>query len=72
MITSKLFPTPLYCYAADITGLVAEKPNGDGSDSEKEIKLELISPAELLEIDDSVMHSCFLRLFFKLYKNTLA
>lgn len=69
--TSKLFPESIYCYAADITGLEGSKPKGDGSRNEEGIKFSLLSLNKARKVPDSILQSCFFRLFSKLYKNQL-
>jgi 8-oxo-dGTP pyrophosphatase MutT (NUDIX family) len=69
--TSKLFPESIYCYSADITGLSGEKPMGDGSVHEKGIKFSLVPLSKVEKIPDSILQSCFFKLFSKLYKNQL-
>ena len=72
LFTSKLLPEPIYCYSANITGLDAKSPKGDGSLSEKNIKFELLPINRVQEIKDSILQACFFKLFSKLYNNQLA
>lgn len=69
--TSKIFPESIYCYSADITDLKGEIPKGDGSSNEKGIKFALVPLSKVEKIPDSVLQSCFFKLFSKLYKNQL-
>ena len=66
---SKLIPDPVYCYSADITGLEGSKPKGDGSEIEKGISFQLIPLSSVQSIPDSLLQTCFFKLFSKLYKN---
>jgi len=70
--TSKLFPESIYCYSADVTGLTPSVPSGDGSPQEKGIQFTLLSLNKAQKIPDSILQSCFLKLFTKLYKNQIA
>lgn len=69
--TSKLFPQSIYCYCADVTGLKASAPEGDGSDQEKGINFVMLPLNRAQQIPDSILQTCFFKLFSKLYKNQL-
>lgn len=71
LYTSKMFPSALVCYSADVTGLKGEKPKGDGSEQEDGIKFNLVSLAKARKIQDSVLQSCLFNLFMKLYKTEI-
>jgi len=68
MITSKLLPEPVYCYAVDVTGLEQGEITGDGSEKEKALKFELLDLNRVSEINDTILQACFFKLFNKLYK----
>jgi len=68
MITSKLLPDPVYCYSVDVTGLEQGEITGDGSESEKTMKFELLDLNIASEINDTILQTCFFKLFNKLYK----
>jgi 8-oxo-dGTP pyrophosphatase MutT (NUDIX family) len=70
--TSKLFPESIYCYCADITGLKSSPPKGDGSKYEEGIEFALLPLNRARMIPDSILQTCFFKLFSKLYKNQLA
>jgi hypothetical protein len=64
----KIFNTPIYCFAVDVTGLERSKPRGDGSKGEEDIRFEMKDLAEALEIRDVLIHACFFNLFRNLFK----
>lgn len=68
LVTSKLIPDPIYCFACDITGQTLETPMGDGSVGEIGIEFELRDINKALKVNDSVLHFCFFTLFRELYK----
>jgi 8-oxo-dGTP pyrophosphatase MutT (NUDIX family) len=68
MITTKLLPGPVYCYSVDVTGLEQGEIIGDGSSHEKELKFELLDLNRASEINDTILQTCFFKLFNKLYK----
>lgn len=71
LYTSKIFPTSICCYCADITGLKGEKPKGDGSSAEEGIQFNLVSLNKAQKISDSILQTCLFKLFTKLYKNQI-
>jgi 8-oxo-dGTP pyrophosphatase MutT (NUDIX family) len=71
LFTSKIFPEPIYCYSVDVTGLEAGKITGDGSEAEATIAFKLAGLDEVQKINDSIVQSCFFKLFNKLYKQEL-
>lgn len=72
LFTSKIFPEPIYCYSVDVTGLEAGKISGDGSEAEANIKFDLLPLNEVQKVNDSIVQSCFFKLFTKLYKQELS
>lgn len=72
LFTSKIIPEPIYCYSADVTGLDASAPKGDGSEHESTIQFDLIDLAKIRNINDSIVQSCFFKLFSKLYNKEFA
>jgi len=68
LYTSKIFTDPIYCYSADVTGLEQGKVEGDGSEHETALKFKLITLNEAKKINDSILQSCFFKLFTNLYK----
>ena len=68
LYTSKLFVSPLYCYAVDVTGAHHSIPKGDGSEQEKTLKFKMINLSEINNIQDSILQSCFFKLFSSLHK----
>ena len=71
LFTSKLFPDPIYCYSVNATGLVPTLPRGDGSEQESTIEFNLVPLNKVQDITDSIVQSCFFKLFSKLYKHVL-
>lgn len=69
--TSKIFPDPIYCYSVDVTGLDQGEIKGDGSIEESTIKFELITLSEAKKINDSILQTCFFKLFTNLYTQEL-
>jgi 8-oxo-dGTP pyrophosphatase MutT (NUDIX family) len=69
--TSKLFPQSIYCYCADVTGLKRNSPKGDGSPHEEGMEFAMLSLNRAQEVPDSILQTCFFKLFSKLYKNQL-
>jgi len=59
-----------YChiYAADVTGLKAEKPEGDGSTQEKKSKFEMKGINDALLTDEALFLAAYLRLFDFFYQ----
>jgi 8-oxo-dGTP pyrophosphatase MutT (NUDIX family) len=71
MITSKLLPGPVYCYSVDVTGIQQGEIKGDGSEQEANLKFELLDLNKASEINDTILQTCFFKLFNKLYKKDL-
>ena len=71
LITSKLLPGPVYCYAVDVTGIEQGEITGDGSEQESNLKFEMLDLNKASEINDSILQTCFFKLFNKLYKKDL-
>ena len=69
MYTSKKCIKPIYCYAADVTGLTKTTPEGDGSKQEKGIKFELLSLDKAIAIPDALLQSCIFSLYLKTHKS---
>jgi 8-oxo-dGTP pyrophosphatase MutT (NUDIX family) len=69
--TSKIFPEPIYCYSVDVTGLEQGEITGDGSVHESTIQFNLIDLNEAQKINDSILQTCFFKLFMNLYKEDL-
>lgn len=69
--TSKLFYQPIYAYFANVTGLSNETPKGDGSKYEEGISFSMLPLHDALKINDSILQTCFFKLFCKLYKKDL-
>jgi 8-oxo-dGTP pyrophosphatase MutT (NUDIX family) len=69
--TSKILPEPVYCYSLDVTKLETGKARGDGSKAEKNIKFELVPINMIQDMKDTILQSCFFKLFSKLYNNEL-
>lgn len=72
LFTSKILPEPIYCYSANVTGLDATAPKGDGSEHETAIQFELVDLDKVKDINDSIVQSCFFKLFSKLYNKEFA
>lgn len=72
LYTSKLFTESIYCYAVDVTGIEPSPPPGDGSSQEKNIKFVLLPLNRARLIPDSILQTCFFKLFSTLYKNQFA
>jgi 8-oxo-dGTP pyrophosphatase MutT (NUDIX family) len=71
LYTSKIFPEPIYCYSVNVTDLEQGEIKGDGSVQESTIKFNLIDLSSAKLINDSVLQSCFFKLFTELYKEDL-
>jgi 8-oxo-dGTP pyrophosphatase MutT (NUDIX family) len=67
--SSKLVPKPVYCFAADVTGLTQNKPNGDGSNKEAEILYNLVDLDEGFNLNDCLYQTCLFKLFSKKYNS---
>jgi len=67
LYTSKLVINPNPCFAVDITSLVAEERETDGSKDERDSKFELISIDEALDLDDGLVSSLFIKTFKELF-----
>lgn len=65
--TSKLVINANPCFAVNLTSLVADEKETDGSDREKDSKFELISVEEALSLDDSLVSSLFIKAFKELF-----
>lgn len=51
------------CFAVDVTGIEAEIPKTDGSESERLSTFKFIDPNEILTVEDPFIPSLFLRIF---------
>ena len=69
--TSKIFPDPIYCYSVNVTGVNQGEIRGDGSVEESTIKFELIGLNEAKKVNDSILQTCFFKLFTDLYTQEL-
>ena len=67
--TSKIFTDSIYCYSADVTGLDNKKAS---TKQDKNSKFSLVPLNRAQKIPDSILQSCFFKLFTKLYKNQIA
>ncbi len=65
---SKYMNKPFHCYAVNVTNLT----KGDNEIvSNEEFNFKMIPLSEIDEIEDTLIHSCFFNLFYKLYKNEI-
>ena len=69
LITSKMIPEPIYCFAVNVTDLPLTKPNGDGSKGEEGITFKLQELNSALKVNDAALHFCFFTLFREIYKD---
>ena len=67
LYTSKLVINPNPCFAVDITSLVAEEKETDGSKDERDSKFGLIGIEEALDLDDGLVSSLFVKTFKELF-----
>ncbi len=67
LYTSKLVINSNPCFSGNITSLVAEEKETDGSQDEKDTKFELISVDEALDLDDSLVSTLFIKTFKDLF-----
>lgn len=65
--TSKLVVNPNPCFAVNITSLIAEEKETDGSQDEEDSKFQLISVSEALEIEDALVSALFIKCFKDLF-----
>ena len=63
LYTSKMVINSNPCFAVDITSLVSEEKETDGSQSEKDSKFELISIDDALDLEDSLVSTLFIKTF---------
>ena len=69
--TSKIFPEPIYCYSVDVTGLDQGPILGDGSEAESDIQFNLLPLSEVTKINDSILQTCFFKLFTNLHRQEI-
>ena len=67
LYTSKLVINSNPCFSVNITALVADEKETDGSQDEKDTKFELISVDEALDLDDSLVSTLFIKTFKDLF-----
>jgi 8-oxo-dGTP pyrophosphatase MutT (NUDIX family) len=67
LYTSKLVINPNPCFSVNITSLVAEEKETDGTKDEKDSKFELIGIEEALNLDDGLVSSLFIKNFKELF-----
>lgn len=67
LYTSKLVINPNPCFAVNITSLVAEEKETDGSKDERDSKFVLIEIDEALDLDDGLVSSLFVKAFKELF-----
>jgi 8-oxo-dGTP pyrophosphatase MutT (NUDIX family) len=63
LYTSKMVINSNPCFAVNITGLVSGERKTDGSTSEKNTKFELVTVAEALNLEDSLVSTLFIKTF---------
>jgi 8-oxo-dGTP pyrophosphatase MutT (NUDIX family) len=61
--TAKYIDQEQPCFGVDVTDLIQQVPEGDGSDKEKLAKFSMIPVAEAIKSSDCYISFCFLRLF---------
>jgi 8-oxo-dGTP pyrophosphatase MutT (NUDIX family) len=67
LYTSKIVINPNPCFSVNITSLVAEERETDGSKDERDSKFELIGIDEALDLDDGLVSSLFIKAFKELF-----
>ena len=63
LYTSKMVLNSNPCFSVNITGLVSGDKKTDGSKSEKDTKFELLPVSEVLNLDDSLVSTLFIKTF---------
>lgn len=61
--TAKYIDQEQPCFGVDVSGLIRQHPEGDGSIDEKIAKFSMIPVAEAIKSPDCYISFCFLRLF---------
>lgn len=67
LYTSKMVLNSNPCFAVNITGLVSEEKKTDGSKSEKDTKFELLNVSDVLNLDDSLISTLFIKTFKEIF-----
>jgi 8-oxo-dGTP pyrophosphatase MutT (NUDIX family) len=67
LYTSKLVINSNPCFSVNITSLVADEKETDGSQDEEDSKFELISVDEALDLEDSLVSTLFIKTFKDLF-----
>jgi 8-oxo-dGTP pyrophosphatase MutT (NUDIX family) len=67
LYTSKMVMNSNPCFSVNITSLVAEEKETDGSQDEKDTKFELISVDNALDLEDSLVSTLFIKTFKNLF-----
>jgi len=61
--TSKLLDQEQPAFCVDVTGIEPEKPQGDGSDKENQMKVLIMPIKEALDLPDAYIPTLFIRVF---------
>lgn len=71
LYTDKMVIDPVHCFAVNLTGLEGIAPSGDGSTHEEGIEFLMLPLSEIYQVNDSILQSCFFKLFNNLYKKEI-
>jgi 8-oxo-dGTP pyrophosphatase MutT (NUDIX family) len=71
LYTDKMVVDPVHCFSVNLTGLEGTSPIGDGSIHEVGIEFLLLPLNEIYKVNDSILQSCFFKLFNNLYKKEI-
>jgi 8-oxo-dGTP pyrophosphatase MutT (NUDIX family) len=63
---TKMSPDPIHLFAADVSGITPQHPNGDGKEDIYSFSLKPVQQG--LEIKDSLLYTAFFKLFMQIYK----